>query len=104
MESQGIPNHQNYVRKEKNKDGVLTLSNFKATILQCGTGKYSQKELTRRSRNKFLHLLLNEFWVRMPTVLNSGKTLFSTNAARKKIDIHKQKNKVGPSPNTVYKN
>ena len=38
----------------------------------------------------------------MPTPFNGEKTVFSTNGAGK-LDIHMQKNVVGPLPYTIYK-
>ena len=39
---------------------------------------------------------------RVPTPFNGEKTVFSTNGAGK-LDIHMQKNVVGPLPYTIYK-
>ena len=40
---------------------------------------------------------------RVPTPFNGEKTVFSTNGAGK-LDIHMQKNVVGPLPYTIHKN
>ena len=40
--------------------------------------------------------------MRVPRPFNGGRTGFSTNGSRK-LEIHMQKNEVGPTPQNVYK-